>query len=444
MRNEKVLVLGDDTRIFLSAVRSLGRAGKEVHAVPLNWHSPALKSRYISKIHHCPRYSDEPMAWCDAILEVARVHSFALILPCDDPWILPLHFHRDKFAGLRIAIHGPAVMTPLFDKLSTRQMCNTLGIPVAPGACLSPQDKPGDLIARFGLPLIIKSRRSYWIDKMDVMGKAEIVESEEQLEKVLASLEDRSRYLVEGFFEGAGVGVSVLADQGDVLQAFQHRRLREGKGGPSSYRVSERVDPELYSACERISARMKFTGVCMFEFRYNLATRNWILIETNARLWGSLSLPVSLGVDFPRLLFDLIAHRQRRAPISYTPGIKSRNFVLDGLNLLIAIRDRKRRLAFVAKECGLFLTQPLRWLTGSERSDTFVLDDFMPAVWELAGLVRSVRQKKARSGNAALKRRRSEGATLSESANVGSLSQTAASPEALQTRQFSYRNVPDR
>ena len=41
---EKVLVLGDDMRIFLSIVRSLGRAGKEVHAVPLNWQSPALNS----------------------------------------------------------------------------------------------------------------------------------------------------------------------------------------------------------------------------------------------------------------------------------------------------------------------------------------------------------------------------------------------------------------
>jgi predicted ATP-grasp superfamily ATP-dependent carboligase len=407
MRNEKVLVLGDDTRIFLSVVRSLGRAGKEVHAVPLNWHSPALKSKYVKQIHYCPRYSDDPKAWCEAILELHRVHSFALILPCDDPWIIPLHSHRDRFVGLPIAIHDPAVMTPLFDKLSTRQMCGELGIPVAPGDCLA-ADNARDLITRFGLPLIIKSRRSYWIDQMDVMGKAVIVDSKEQLEDVLASLEDRSRYLVEGFFVGSGIGVSVIANDGKISQAFQHRRLREGRGGPSSYRISETLNPELYSACERISAQTRFTGVCMFEFRHNLLTRKWILIETNARLWGSLSLPVSLGVDFPRLLFDLIVHRQSHPSVTYARGIKSRNLVLDGYNLLTAIRDRKGSLASLAVECGAFLAQPLRWMTGRERSDTFVLDDFSPALWELAMLGRSVGQKIVRSRSSELKRRRSE------------------------------------
>jgi hypothetical protein len=59
---ERVLVFGDEMRIFLAVVRSLGRAGKEVHAAPFNWHSPALKSKYISAIHHLPRYSDNPIA----------------------------------------------------------------------------------------------------------------------------------------------------------------------------------------------------------------------------------------------------------------------------------------------------------------------------------------------------------------------------------------------
>ena len=52
---ERVLVLGDDMRIFLAVVRSLGRAGKEVHVVPFNWNAPALKSKYIAKIHYFPR-----------------------------------------------------------------------------------------------------------------------------------------------------------------------------------------------------------------------------------------------------------------------------------------------------------------------------------------------------------------------------------------------------
>src|SRR5205085_7310979 len=102
---EKVLVFGDDMRIFLAVVRSLGRAGKEVHAAPFNWHSPALKSRYISKIHYLPRYSDEPARWCASVLEVLRGHSFNLIVPCcDDRALLPFHFHRREFEAYPITI----------------------------------------------------------------------------------------------------------------------------------------------------------------------------------------------------------------------------------------------------------------------------------------------------------------------------------------------------
>src|SRR4026208_2619522 len=122
MRREKVLVLGDDTRIFLTVARSLGRAGKEVHAVPLNWHSPALKSRYVAKIHRCPRYSDDPAGWCRTILDIAKTESFDLILQCGDPAILPLHFPRTELAGLPLAIHSAPIMDLLFDKQRTREL----------------------------------------------------------------------------------------------------------------------------------------------------------------------------------------------------------------------------------------------------------------------------------------------------------------------------------
>ena len=67
-----------------------------------------------------------------------------------------------------------------------------------------------------------------------------------------------------------------------------------------------------------------------------------------------------------------------------------------------------------ASDFGQFLIQPVRWLTGSERSDTFVLDDLGPAFWELATLARSVGQKAERTRNTTLRRRRSERAAFND------------------------------
>ena len=406
---EKVLVLGDDMRIFLAVVRSLGRAGKEVHAAPFNWHSPALKSKYIAAVHYFPRYSDDPRSWCAAVLDTLRTGSFDLVVPCDDPAIHPLHAHREEFAGYPIAIPSPLVMKLLFDKACTRQLCIELGIPVTGGAPLGSGDTAQTLAARFGLPLVIKPRQSYWVDRLDVRGTTSIVETEPQLEKLLKTLPHPARHLVEGYFEGVGVGVSVLARNGRILQAFQHRRLREGWGGCSSYRVSEAINEELYQACAKICTRTELTGVCMFEFRYNLASRNWVLIETNARFWGSLSLPLSLGVDFPRFLYDLLVHEKQHAAAGYAEGIRARNLILDGFNLVAGVRRLHwdQAGAWIA-DLGDFLTQPIRWLTGSERSDTFVVDDVRPGFWECLTLIRSIGQKITRTRNPEPKRRRTE------------------------------------
>lgn len=407
---ERVLVFGDDMRIFLAVVRSLGRAGKLVHAAPFNWNSPALKSKYISAVHHLPRYSDSPALWREAVLKLLQHQAFDLIVPCcDDRSILPFHMHRSDFANYRVAIPNELSLDLLFDKERTHEMCIELGIPAAPAARLQRHDNARDLISRFGIPLVIKPRRSYWADRLDAWGKVFIVESENELNKVLNTIEEHWRYLVEGYFQGEGVGVSVLAEDGVILQSFQHRRLREGWGGSSSYRISESLDAHLYIACEKICARTSFTGVCMFEFRRNAGNGNWVLLETNARFWGSLPLPLSLGVDFPRYLYDLLVHRRRPEPIKYPVGMRSRNVVLDGLNLVASLRRmRRNQWGTWAGEFGNFLAQPAHWLSGSEQSDTFVSDDLRPAFWESATLFKSVLQKRERSQNHSLRRRQSE------------------------------------
>lgn len=412
---ERVLVFGDDMRIFLAVVRSLGRAGKEVHAAPFNWHSPALQSKYVSAVHRLPRYSDDPGGWRASVISLAKKHDFDLIMPCcDDRAILPFDIHRDDFAGYRVAIPDRTSMQLLFDKQCTRELCVELDIPVAPGKRLASDDDACDLVARFGLPLVVKPRRSFWADRLDGWGKVFIVETEDQLRKLLLELQDRPRYLVEGYFEGVGVGVSVLSDHGNILQAFQHRRLREGWGGSSSYRVSEQLNPALYDACAKICRHTGLTGVCMFEFRWRPATQEWILLETNARFWGSSPLPLSLGVDFPRYLFDLLVHDRRHARVQYPSGIRSRNAVLDGMNLFKSIgRLGSRDIGSWISEFGKFLLQPLFWLSGRERSDTFVRDDLRPAFAECAMLAKSIKEKIARAQNVTVRRRRSERAAKS-------------------------------
>lgn len=391
----RVLVLGDDMRIFLTVARSLGRAGLEVHAVPFNWHSPALRSRYVAKVHRLCRYSDDAAAWQSAFLALVTSQDFDLVIPCCDRATIALDASRDMLASQRLAIPNRAAMTTLFDKEQTRKLCLELGISVVKAGRLDASAGARDLVARFGLPLVIKPRRSFWADKLDVWEKVAIPASEAEVAELLAGITHHDRFQVEAFFDGVGVGVSVLAHEGRIVQAFQHRRLREGKAGPSSYRISEAVNPGLLEACAKICRHTAHTGVCMFEFRYNPERRDWILIETNARFWGSMALPIAIGVDFPRYLYDLMVNDVTHPRVAYEPGIRSRNFFLDGLNLLRRARHLAAGGAWL-KDVGDFLAQPAGWLTGRERSDSFVLDDLKPGLWECATFAGAIARKFAR------------------------------------------------
>ena len=283
-------------------------------------------------------------------------------------------------------------MDVLFDKLATKDFVQILAIPVSAAEQLTPQQTAAELVAKYGLPLVVKPKRSYSLDRLTTWGRVHIAETLQELEVVLATIAEPERYLVEQYFKGGvGVGVSILANQGQILQAFQHRRMREGWGGSSSYRISEVCDPALLAAATKIAAATRIHGVCMFEFRRNPANGVWILLEVNARLWGSLPLPVSMGIDFPRALCDMLLGRPTRLPVAYRAGVRSRNVLLDGFNLLNATRRRRLGgIKAVVAAWADFLAQPFWLMTGHEYSDSFTLDDPAPGFAEIMTLLKRI------------------------------------------------------
>jgi hypothetical protein len=123
------------------------------------------------------------------------------------------------------------------------------------------------------------------------------------------------------------------------------------------------------------------------------------LLETNARFWGSLPLPVALGVNFPLFLYDLLVLNVRHPVVAYRPGVVGRNFGLDGRNLFFGPDGSVEQFGTWARELASFAMQPVRWLGGHEHSDTFVRDDLRPAVAECAVLARSAVRKISRAAS---------------------------------------------
>lgn len=382
MAKTKVLVLGDDTRSFLAIVRSLGRRGLAVHAAPANFTSVALRSRYIEKTHDLPALTGCGAAWVSALEELVRSENFGLVIPCADRALLPLHRNRLRFADLtRLAIPAPDHIDVLFDKVRTREVAAALGINLAPSIDPSGPVDADDAFARLGAPIVVKPRSSVHADAVERQEQVQIVATEDELREATAGRQPGS-YFLEGFFPGFGLGLSVLADRGAILQSFQHHRVHQAaRGGSSAYRVSAPLSPDLLAACRKFVGHVGYTGVAMFEFRRDPGRGDWVLLEVNARPWGSMPLPVALGVDFPYAWHQLLTSAERIPPRSYRAGIFGRNLELDtafAAKHLSEVRGRLPRAAFLAR---WFLGFG-RVLVGREKFDTFAIDDPAPAIAE--------------------------------------------------------------
>lgn len=85
-----MLVLGHGTRAFLSVICSLGRAGLKVHVGMCPADDLALRSRYVRKYHCYPAYRPASSAWLDALVTILEDSPFELVVPCNDPALIPL------------------------------------------------------------------------------------------------------------------------------------------------------------------------------------------------------------------------------------------------------------------------------------------------------------------------------------------------------------------
>lgn len=397
---ERVLVIGDDTRATLAVVRSLGRAGKEVHLAPFNWHSPTTRSRYVAQVHQLPR-NTQVQSWARAAAEVLAGWRFDLIIPCCDRGIILIESAPGIFAGQTIARPEPAdAAARLFDKAATRALAEELSVPVAPGCALDDGTTAKTLADALGLPLFLKPRRSYEPGSLGERGSVMRLDTPEALAEALSGIAEPSGWLAEAAIPGTGVGYSILAHEGVVTQAFQHCRLREAETGGSSLRMSEAPDPELGAAVASMVARLNYSGVCMFEFRRRPDGRH-VLLEANARFWGSLPLPVSLGVDFPLFQYDQIVHGITHPQVAYPAGICARNLLHDARNIgREAVGGHG--LLDAARDLSALAAHPLLAAWGRERSDTLVQDDLMPGVLEITGAGRMAinRWRASRAGAA--------------------------------------------
>lgn len=341
-----VIILDGNQRSALAATRSLGMKGIDVVVGAEEGRSLASSSRFCKRFFTYPSPDSASPAFLRAVSEVTERYVNPVLFPMTDITVNEILLNRNFLPeNVRIPFSDHHRYDALSDKENLFRQAKKLAIPMPETLFSSDFTSREALVSeavRMGFPLVVKAAHS----RERLYGKyvessARYARDPDELRTLLGMTPfDRTRCLVQKRIQGKGIGIFLLARNGEVLARFAHRRIREKppSGGVSVLCESIRPPAEALDAASRLISAIGWHGVAMIEFKWDDEENRPKLIEVNGRFWGSLNLAIRAGVDFPFLLYRLALGETVAGPAEYRIGLKSRWEFGDLDHLLIRLR----------------------------------------------------------------------------------------------------------
>lgn len=383
----------------IACIRSLGSKGFHVIAGDCDRRSAGFRSRFASECMVYPAPERSPSAFVRCLLDRVEASAVDLIVPVTDACIHPLASARERFAGkAALAIAPDAALATVTDKRATLALARRLGVPVPESRFVRTLAEARGAARELGFPIVVKptvSRRYLQREDRIERGTVSFAADREELERRLSAPGVLGHVLLQRYQQGVGIGVEALAREGQLLHAFQHRRLAEIPitGGASAWRESMPLDAELLEYARRLIGGLAWTGLIMVEFKVGACA--W-LMEVNGRIWGSLPLACRAGVDFPGALAEMYVRsgNEVRPPgVPYEVGLRTYDLelMLSWVSQVLAGRGGAAGLARPTRR------QALAGLAGlidpAQHSDLSGGRDFGPRLAEVGRVVRKLARK---------------------------------------------------
>jgi len=348
-----ILITDGENRSSLAVTRSLGRKGHKIVVSGKHVSAIAASSRFCFRYCKVTDPSLNGNAYADDILEIVRRENIEVIFPMTEQSIYCLNRVRREIECYAILACAQAdKMDAVSNKYRLFQLAEELKVEIPRTLYIKDNldflEKESSIPA---FPVVVKpSFSKLEVGGRIVAGSVMFARTADELKRLYETKEVLGYpSLIQELISGEGTGLFTLFDRDRHLALFSHRRLLEKppSGGVSVLSESVPFAPDMVEASHRLLAHVGWQGVAMVEFKRDIRDGKPKLMEINGRLWGSLQLAVSSGVDFPLLCLDYYLGRKPSSLFAdYLVGqrLKWHLGMLDHVIIRLRQGDRKMNL----------------------------------------------------------------------------------------------------
>jgi predicted ATP-grasp superfamily ATP-dependent carboligase len=316
-----VLVTNARNRIAYNVVRSLGQRGVAVYTADFVPRSMSFASRYTKSHFVYPSPFRDPEGFMRCITQqIGRLAPKVLIPVYEETFLLAKH--KDILAPLvSFALPDYSQVLIAHNKHRWEPIARRSGIPVPASYSAEDMQRGGTRHLRY--PVLIKPKQGggAW----GIREAASCAQLDQWLAQPRWADKPWNEFFVQEKIAGHTHCVAMLCNRGQLRAKVAYRQLRDypATGGQATLRVSARhAAAEAYF--QRLLEQLEWHGPCQADFIVDSKTDVPYLIDVNPRLWGSLSLAIAAGVDFPYLIYRLALDGDVAPVTSFSTGVTTR------------------------------------------------------------------------------------------------------------------------
>jgi len=300
----------------LTIARSLGR-----HRVPVWVATPpdvklASYSRYTQRTLPWPTGDYESQV--SYLLELAERHEldqWVLFPTSDESAALLSRFHDALSRRFRVSTPPWNVLRWAYDKRLTYQLAAEQQVDHPQTMYPSSEADLSALALNF--PVILKPATHAVVSRFTAdkawpgANRAELLARyREAREMIPADL-----ILVQEMISGGGesqFSYAALCCDGEPIASLTARRTRQYPVdfGYSSSFVETMAVPEIVGGSRRLLAAIRYSGLVEVEYKFDARDGRYKLLDINPRLWTWAAIGARAGIDFPYLLWRMVAGKQ--------------------------------------------------------------------------------------------------------------------------------------